>query len=272
MPRPTARHVLYLTGTVGIGAGIVEDGDLVRGAAGLRRRGRPHAGRRPGRRVCGCGRQRLLGGLDRPARHARRGRHDRAGHPAATPRGPSPPAALTDAERARGPRPARPRRRPRPRGARPRFSTRPSSSSAATSSRSATWSSAPARRTLDERLVSDVQRRPELRPGALGIQAAALGAAEWSFGDLFAGELDLSALTGFAGRPVEPDVSRWKSSAERPDSPLAGETRRRASAGEAGADVDEGACRGRRPGRRRAARRRSRRRRAAPSRRRGRGA
>ena len=41
---------------------------------------------------------------------------------------------------------------------------------------------APARRTLDERLVSDIQRRPELRPGALGIQAAALGAAEWSFG------------------------------------------------------------------------------------------
>ena len=34
-PRRTARHVLYLTGTVGIGAGIVEDGDLVRGAAGF---------------------------------------------------------------------------------------------------------------------------------------------------------------------------------------------------------------------------------------------
>ena len=50
----------------------------------------------------------------------------------------------------------------------------------------------PARRTLDERLVSGTQRRPDLRPGALGIQAAALGAAEWSFGDLFAGELDLA--------------------------------------------------------------------------------
>ena len=50
-----------------------------------------------------------------------------------------------------------------------------------------------ARRTLDDRLVSDVQRRPELRTGALGIQAAALGAAEWSFGDLFSGELDLAA-------------------------------------------------------------------------------
>ncbi len=52
---------------------------------------------------------------------------------------------------------------------------------------------APARQTLDERLVSAVQTRPELRLGALGIQAAALGAAEWSFGELFGGVLDLSA-------------------------------------------------------------------------------
>jgi hypothetical protein len=51
----------------------------------------------------------------------------------------------------------------------------------------------PARKTLDERLVSETQHRPELRPGALGIQAAALGAAEWSLGNLFAGELDLTA-------------------------------------------------------------------------------
>ena len=66
-------HVLYLTGTVGIGAGIVEDGDLVRGAAGFAGEvghmpvGDPAA-------LCGCGRQRLLGGVDRPARDARRGR------------------------------------------------------------------------------------------------------------------------------------------------------------------------------------------------------
>ena len=51
----------------------------------------------------------------------------------------------------------------------------------------------PARRTLDERLASDVQVRPDVRPSTLGIQAAALGAAEQSFGPVLAGELDLTA-------------------------------------------------------------------------------
>jgi predicted NBD/HSP70 family sugar kinase len=50
----------------------------------------------------------------------------------------------------------------------------------------------PARRTLDERLASAVQVRPELRLSTLGIQAAALGAAEQSFGPVFAGHLDLT--------------------------------------------------------------------------------
>ena len=51
----------------------------------------------------------------------------------------------------------------------------------------------PARRTLDERLASAAQVRPELRLSTLGIQAAALGAAEQSLGPVFAGELDLAA-------------------------------------------------------------------------------
>ena len=51
----------------------------------------------------------------------------------------------------------------------------------------------PARRTLDERLASAVQVRPELRTSTLGIQAAALGAAEQSLGPVFAGDLDLTA-------------------------------------------------------------------------------
>ncbi len=38
-------HVLYLTGTVGIGAGIVHSGDAGPGSSRVRRRGRPHAGR-----------------------------------------------------------------------------------------------------------------------------------------------------------------------------------------------------------------------------------
>jgi predicted NBD/HSP70 family sugar kinase len=50
----------------------------------------------------------------------------------------------------------------------------------------------PARRTLDERLASSVQVRPELRLSTLGIQAASLGAAEQAFGPVFAGEWDLA--------------------------------------------------------------------------------
>ena len=49
----------------------------------------------------------------------------------------------------------------------------------------------PARRTLDERLASDIQVRPDLRLSTLGIQAAALGAAEQSLGPIFSGDLEL---------------------------------------------------------------------------------
>jgi len=52
---------------------------------------------------------------------------------------------------------------------------------------------AEARRTLDARLVAPVQRRPELRLGALGIEAAALGAAEQSLTRVFSGEQELGA-------------------------------------------------------------------------------
>lgn len=47
-----------------------------------------------------------------------------------------------------------------------------------------------ARAVLDERLV-DPLTRPELRVGALGIEAAALGAAERAFAPLLAGEVEL---------------------------------------------------------------------------------
>ena len=76
--RDGRRHVLYLTGTVGVGAGIVDGGHLVRGPRGLRRRGRAHAGRRPDRPLR-LRPPRLLGGLDRPARHAPGGGDARAG-------------------------------------------------------------------------------------------------------------------------------------------------------------------------------------------------
>ena len=51
----------------------------------------------------------------------------------------------------------------------------------------------PARRVLDERLVSAVQVRPELRLSTLGTGAAALGAAEQSFARVLAGDLDLGS-------------------------------------------------------------------------------
>ncbi len=49
----------------------------------------------------------------------------------------------------------------------------------------------PARRALDGLLASPAQVRPELRPSRLGIAAAALGAAERSLEPLFNGELSL---------------------------------------------------------------------------------
>ncbi|VXB02488.1 Sugar kinase of the NBD/HSP70 family, may contain an N-terminal HTH domain [Nocardioides sp. AX2bis] len=51
----------------------------------------------------------------------------------------------------------------------------------------------PARVALDALLASPVQVRPELRPGRLGIAAAALGAAERSLEPVFAGEVALLA-------------------------------------------------------------------------------
>ncbi|GGO78482.1 ROK family protein [Nocardioides deserti] len=50
----------------------------------------------------------------------------------------------------------------------------------------------PARRVLDARLASDVQVRPELRLGTLDLRAAALGAAEQSLARVLTGAADLS--------------------------------------------------------------------------------
>jgi predicted NBD/HSP70 family sugar kinase len=184
-----SRHVLYLTGTVGIGAGIVERGELVRGASGFAGEvghmpvGDPDA-------LCGCGR--------RGCWEASIGLHamleavgmTELATPLDTSRAVAS-AALTDVGVRSG-------------LARIGHDVGLGLTVLATVLDPAVvvlggyfvpladLVLAPARRTLDERLVSDVQRRPELRVGALGIQAAALGAAEWSFGDLFAGELDLA--------------------------------------------------------------------------------
>ena len=183
-------HVLYLTGTVGIGAGIVEGGDLVRGAAGFAGEvghmpvGDPSA-------VCGCGRHgcweasiglhamleavgmtELTTPLDTARAVAGRAITDAAVREGLARLGHDVGLGLAVLTTVLDPGVVVLGGYFAPLG---------------------DLVLEQARRTLDERLVSDVQRRPELRTGALGIQAAALGAAEWSFGDLFAGELDLSA-------------------------------------------------------------------------------
>jgi len=184
-----SRYVLYLTGTVGVGAGIVDDGSLVRGEAGFAGEvghmpvGDPDA-------VCGCGRQgcweasvglhamlRAVGmpELDTPLASAE----------AVAAR------AMTDA----GVREAL---------ARLGHDVGLGLSVLATVLDPAVvvlggyfvplgeLVLAEARRTLDARLVAPVQRRPELRLGALGIEAAALGAAEQSLTRVFAGEQELT--------------------------------------------------------------------------------
>jgi predicted NBD/HSP70 family sugar kinase len=184
-----SQHVLYLTGTVGIGAGIVEGGELVRGATGFAGEvghmpvGDPDA-------LCGCGR--------RGCWEASIGLHamleavgmSELATPLDTSRAVAT-RALADATVRAG-------------LARLGHDVGLGLTVLATVLDPAVVVLGgyfvplgdlvlePARRTLDERLVSETQRRPDLRPGALGIQAAALGAAEWSFGDLFAGELDLT--------------------------------------------------------------------------------
>ena len=70
----------------------------------------------------------------------------------------------------------------------------------------------PAARTLDERLPSRVQRRPELRLGAIGPEAAATGAAEQALEAVFAGEVTLAAADGqpAGGQPARrDDTSCW---------------------------------------------------------------
>ena len=187
-------HALYLTGTVGIGAGIVQDGELLRGGAGFA----GEVGHMPvgdSSALCGCGRRGCweasvglhamlaavgMPELDTPLRTAEAVAARAADDPSVR-------AALDRVGRDIG-------------------------------LGIAILSSVldpevvvlggyftplgdlvlePARRTLDERLASGVQVRPELRLSTLGIQAAALGAAEQSLGPVFAGELDLAAPAGW---------------------------------------------------------------------------
>lgn len=186
-----AAHALYLTGTVGIGAGIVDRGELVRGATGFAGEvGHMPVGDSTAR--CGCGRQGCweasiglhavleavgMPELDTPLETAAAVAELAASEPAVRDvltrvgedvgLGIAMLAGVLDpevvvlggyfvplGELVLG----------------------------------------PARVTLDARLASAVQNRPELRLSTLGIQAAALGAAEQAFAAVFAGDADLTTV------------------------------------------------------------------------------
>ncbi len=185
-----AAHALYLTGTVGIGAGIVQDGDLVRGGAGFA----GEVGHMPvgdSTALCGCGR--------RGCWEASIGLHAMLAAVGMTELDTPLRTAEAVAERARTDA-----------GVREGLARIGRDVGLGIAMLSSVLDPEvvvlggyfaplgdlvlePARRTLDERLASAVQVRPDLRPSTLGIQAAALGAAEQSFGPVFAGELDLTA-------------------------------------------------------------------------------
>ena len=185
-----AAHALYVTGTVGIGAGIVQDGELVRGGAGFAGEV-GHMAVGDSTAVCGCGRSGCW--------EAAIGLHamlDAVGMPELdTPLL----TAESVAERAATDADVRAglERIGRDVGLGiAMLSTVLDPEVVVMGGYFAPLGDLvldTARRTLDERLASEVQVRPELRTSTLGIEAAALGAAEQSFGPVLAGEVDLPA-------------------------------------------------------------------------------
>ncbi len=185
-----AAHALYLTGTVGIGAGIVQDGEVMRGGAGFA----GEVGHMPvgdSTALCGCGRRgcweasiglhAMLAAVGMPELETPLRTAEAVAARAATDAGVR--AGLERVGRDVGLGIAM-------------LSSVLDPEVVVLGGYFAPLGDLvlePARRTLDERLASGVQVRPDLRLSTLGIQAAALGAAEQSFGPVFTGDLDLSA-------------------------------------------------------------------------------
>ena len=182
-------HALYLTGTVGIGAGIVDRGELIRGAVGFA----GEVGHMPigdSTALCGCGRRGCweatiglhavlakvgMPELDTPLSTA-------AAVAAAAVSEPRVAAALDELGRDVG----------------LGLAMLTSVLDPAVVVLGGYFVPlgelvlAPARAALDARLASAAQHRPELRLSTLGIEAAAMGAAEQSFADVFSGDLELA--------------------------------------------------------------------------------
>ena len=181
-------HLLYLTGTVGIGAGLVDGGRLVGGARGFAGEvghlpiGEPDA-------RCGCGR---LGAGRRPiGLHAVLAKVGLAEleTPEATARAvadvarrdPAVREALVEVGVELGRGPGHPHRHPRPRGDRARWLLR--------AARRRDAGAGPGRaRTA---LAAPVQELPDLRPGELGTESAALGAAERALAEVYDGSVEV---------------------------------------------------------------------------------
>lgn len=182
-------HALYLTGTVGIGAGIVDRGELFRGAAGFAGEvGHMPVGDPAAR--CGCGR--------RGCWEASIGLHAVLAAAGMPELGTPVETAAAIAERADAD--------PAVRAVLTRLGEDLGLGIALLAGvldpevvvlggyfvPLGERVLGPARATLDRRLASPAQVRPELRLSTLGIQAAALGAAEQSFAGVFAGDVDLT--------------------------------------------------------------------------------
>ena len=179
-------HALYLTGTVGIGAGIVTDGRLLRGSTGFA----GEVGHMPigdSTATCGCGRQGCW--------EASIGLHAMlaaAGMPEL-----ETPMRSAEAVAARATDDARVRE------ALTRLGRDVGLGLAILANvldpevivlggyfvALGERVLVPARAALDERLPSPAQRRPDLRLSTLGMEAAALGAAERSLEAVFSGEV-----------------------------------------------------------------------------------
>ncbi len=182
-------HALYLTGTVGIGAGIVQDGDVMRGGSGFA----GEVGHMPigdSTALCGCGR--------RGCWEASVGLHAMlaaVGMPEL-----ETPLLTAESVAARAVDDAGVRAGLVQVGHQLGLGIAILSSVLDPEVVVLGGYFAPlgdlvldtARRTLDERLASEAQVRPELRLSTLGIQAAALGAAEQSLGPIFSGARDLA--------------------------------------------------------------------------------
>ncbi len=183
-------HALYLTGTVGIGAGIVQDGEVMRGGAGFA----GEVGHMPigdSTAVCGCGRlgcweasvglHAMLAAVAMPELDTPLLTAEAVAERAAT--DPGVRAGLERIGRDLGLGIAM-------------LTSVLDPEVVVLGGYFAPLGDlvlAPARRTLDERLASAAQVRPELRLSTLGTGAASLGAAELALGPVFAGDLDLAA-------------------------------------------------------------------------------